>query len=221
MRQFFIYIYQYIGAFPKRWWMETLFFSFARHQTWCTGKNYITLTHKLQFLHFTLFNGKTWKSQSHFVKIWEKFYCFYFVKRCNGKSYWDDPLVPCMHPIFFRKKWFTWDSWEPCSTQYLQWKPHVFDNADLLLLRDTISGFFPSTAVQVLSLGPQSRVSSVLVFMHHMGRCLDLFLVLWLPSGSTAALIMCHTKYKSNRVLGTVQLRDYSHYVILLFGKYS
>lgn len=33
--------------------------------------------------------------------------------------------------------------------------------------------------------------------------------------------LLCAIQYKSNRVLGTVQLRDYSDYVIVLFGKYS
>lgn len=33
--------------------------------------------------------------------------------------------------------------------------------------------------------------------------------------------LLCAIQYKSNRVLGAVQLRDYSDYVILLFGEFT
>lgn len=108
----------------------------------------------------------------------------------------------------------------PCSTQYLQWKPHVFDNTDLSLQRHIISGFLLLTTMQVLSLDTQGHTSSVLVFMHHMGYALIYFWSSDFPWAQQLHLL-CAIQYKSNRVLGTVQLRDYSDYVILLFRKYS
>lgn len=94
----------------------------------------------------------------------------------------------------------------------------MFDNADLLQQGKWILPLHCCAGAE-----PQRTEPHVLRLEFSCTIWGDAWIYFWSSDFPRAQQLhlLCAIQYKSNRVRGTVQLRDYGDYVIVLFGKYS